>query len=105
MYETLYDKLQPYFGQERLQLQYWDTDSFVLGLNTKDIIKDLRNLNELIDLGNLSKNQELIIIKNEGVVQKFNIETPEKNWVEEFVCLKSKMQLSLEMILKKTEAF
>ena len=64
MYETLYDKLQPYFGQERLQLQYLDTDSFVLGLNTKDIIKDLRNLNELIDLGNFSENDELFGNKN-----------------------------------------
>ena len=64
LYETLYDKLQPYFGQERLQLQYLDTDSFVLGLNTKDIIKDLRNLNELIDLGNFSENDELFGNKN-----------------------------------------
>ena len=30
MYETYYDKLQPYFGQKNLHLQYMDTDSFVL---------------------------------------------------------------------------
>ena len=30
MYETLYDKLQPYFGQEKIQLHYIDTDAFVL---------------------------------------------------------------------------
>ena len=35
MYETYYDILQPYFGQESLQLQYMDTDSFVLSVNTK----------------------------------------------------------------------
>ena len=40
MYETYYDKLQPYFGQENIQLHYIDTDAFVLSLNTKDIIKD-----------------------------------------------------------------
>ena len=40
IYETYYDKLQPYFGQENIQLQYMDTDSFVLSVNTKDIIKD-----------------------------------------------------------------
>ena len=44
MYETYYDKLQPYFGQEKIQLHYMDTDSFVLSVNTKDIIKDLKNL-------------------------------------------------------------
>ena len=42
MYETYYDKLQPYFGQRNLQLHYMDTDSFVLSVDTKDIIKDLK---------------------------------------------------------------
>ena len=38
MYETYYDILQPYFGQENIQLHYMDTDSFVLSVNTIDII-------------------------------------------------------------------
>ena len=42
MYETYYDILQPYFGQKNLHLKYMDTDSFVLSVNTKDIIKDLK---------------------------------------------------------------
>ena len=42
MYETYYDKLQPYFGQEHIQLHCMDTDSFVLSVNTKDIVKDLK---------------------------------------------------------------
>ena len=40
MYETYYDKLQPYFGKENSQLSFMDTDSFVLSVNTKNIIKD-----------------------------------------------------------------
>ena len=44
MYEIYYDKLQPYFGQENIHLFYMDSDSFVLSVNTKDIIKDLKNL-------------------------------------------------------------
>ena len=40
MYQIYYDKLQPYFGQENIQLHYMDTDSFVLSVNTKDITKD-----------------------------------------------------------------
>ena len=44
MYETYYDILQPYFGQENIQLHYIDTDAFVLSANTNDIIKDLKNL-------------------------------------------------------------
>ena len=46
MYSTYYDILQPYFGIENIQLHYIDTDSFVLSLNTKNIIQDLHNLKE-----------------------------------------------------------
>ena len=31
-----------YFGEENLQLHYMDTDSFVLSVNTKNIIEDLQ---------------------------------------------------------------
>ena len=42
--ETYYDKLQPYFGLEKLQLQYMHTVSFILSVNTKYIIKELKKL-------------------------------------------------------------
>ena len=35
MYETYYDRLQPYFWQETIQLHYMDCDSFILCVNTK----------------------------------------------------------------------
>ena len=41
MFESFDGKLQPYFGQENIQLHYMDTDSFIFGVNTKEIIKDL----------------------------------------------------------------
>ena len=41
MFETYYDELQPYFGQENIHLHYIDTDAFVLSVTTKDFIKDL----------------------------------------------------------------
>ena len=44
MYETYYDILQPYFGQEKIQLHYMDCDSFVLSIETENIINDLKNL-------------------------------------------------------------
>ena len=91
MYETYYDKLQPYFGQEKLQLHYMDTDSFVLSVNTKDIIKDLKNLENIFDSSNLDKNHELFSNKNKKVLGKFKIETPKSIWIDEFVCLRSKM--------------
>ena len=48
MYETYYDTLQPYFGQENLQLHYIHTDGVILSVKTKDIIKDLKNLEEFL---------------------------------------------------------
>ena len=91
MYETYYDKLQPYFGQENTQLHSMYTDSFILSVNTKDIIKDLKNLEDIFDFSNLDKNHELFSNKNKKVIGKFKIETPKNIWIDEFVCLRSKM--------------
>ena len=91
MYETYYDILQPYFRQENNQLHFMDTDSFVLSVNTKDIIKDLKNLEDIFDFSNLNKNYELYSKKNEKVIGKFKIETPKNIWIDEFICLRSKM--------------
>ena len=91
MYETYYDILQPYFGQENIQLHCMATDSFVLSVNTKDIIKDLKNLEDIFDFSNLDKNHELFSNKNKKVIGFFKIETPKSIWIDEFVCLRSKM--------------
>ena len=36
-----------------------DTDIFLLSVNTKDIIKDFKNLEHILDFSNLDKNHEL----------------------------------------------
>ena len=90
MYETYYDILQPYFGQENIKLHYMDCDSFVLSIETENIINDLKNLEDLFDFSNLDKNHEFFSNKNKKVVGKFKIETPENIWIDEFIALKSK---------------
>ena len=90
MYETYYDTLQPYFGQENLQLHYIDTDGKILSMKTKDIIKDLKNLEDIFDFSNLDENHELFSEKNKKVTGKFKIRTPKNIWIDEFVCLRSK---------------
>ena len=90
MYETSYDTLQPYFGQDNLQLHYVDTDSMFLSMKTKNIIKDLKTLEDIFDFSNLDKNHELYSDKNKKVIGKFKIETPKNNWRDESVCLRSK---------------
>ena len=84
MYETYYDKLQTYFGQENIQLHYMDTDSFVLSVKTK-------KLEDMFDFINLDKNHELFSNKNKKVIGFFKIETPKSIWTDEFVCLRSKV--------------
>ena len=91
MYETYYDKLQPYFGDKNLHLHYMDTDSFILSVNTKDIIKDLKNLEYIFDFSNLDENHELFSEKNIKRLGFFKIETPESIWIDDFVCLRNKM--------------
>ena len=90
MYETYYDTLQPYFGQENLQLQYIDTDGVILSMKTENIIKDLKNLEDIFDFSNLDESHELFSNKNKNVIGKFKIETPKNIWIDEFVCLRSK---------------
>ena len=94
MYETYYDKLQPYFGQENIKLHYMDCDSFVLSIETQNMINNLKNLEDLFDFSNLNKNHELFTNKNKKVVGKFKIETPENIWIDEFVALRSKCYAS-----------
>ena len=91
LYETFHDEIQPYFKQEKIHVHYMDTDSFLLSKNTKLIIKDLINLEDILDFSNLDKNYELFSNKNKKVIGKFEIETPKNIWIDEFVCLRSKM--------------
>ena len=90
MYETYYEKLQPYFGLENIQNHYTDCDSMVLSIKTDDIINDLKNLEDLFDFSNLNPNNELFSNKNKKVLGKFKIETPESIWIDEFIALRSK---------------
>ena len=59
--------------------------------NVKHIINDLKNLVDLIDSSNWSESHELFPKKNKRVIGKFNTETPKKLWIDEHVCLRSKM--------------
>ena len=90
MYETYYDTLQPYFGQENLQLHYIDTDGMILSMKTENIIEDLKNLVDIFDFSNLDQNHELFSEKNKKVIGKFKLETPKNVVINEFVCLRSK---------------
>ena len=59
-------------------------------MKTKDIIKDLKNLEDIFDFSNLDENHEFLSNRNKKVIGKFKIETPKNIWIDEFVCLRSK---------------
>ena len=91
MYETYYDTLQPYFGQENLQLHYMGCDSFILSIKSENIIKDLKNLEDIFDFSKIDENHELYSEKNKKVLGKFKIETGKNIFIDEFIALNSKM--------------
>ena len=78
------------FDRKNIQLHYIDTDGMILCMETENIIKDLKNLENIFDFSNLNENLELFSEKNRKVIGKFKIETPKNFWVDEFVCLRSK---------------
>ena len=91
MYETYYDKLQPYFGQESIQLHYIDTDAFVISVNTENNIIDFKNLGDIFNFSNLDENHDLFGNKNKNVIGKIEIEAPKNICIDEPFCLRSKM--------------
>ena len=54
-----------------------DCDSFVLSIETQNLIDGLKSLEDLFDFSKFYKNHELFSNKNEKVVGKFKLETPE----------------------------
>ena len=83
--------MQPYFGQQKIHSHYLDTDSFVLSVNTKEKIRDLKSLEDTIDFSYLDKNHELLSNKNKRRIGKFQVEKPKHIWIDEFVCVRNKM--------------
>ena len=59
-------------------------------MNTKDIIKDLKNLEDLFHTSNLIENIELVSNKNKRVIGQFKVEFLENIWIDKFNCLRSK---------------
>ena len=76
MYETSYDTSLPCFGEQNKQIHYLDTDGFVLGVNTNDIIRNLKNFDDILDFSKLTENLELFRNKNERVSCIFKRQTP-----------------------------
>ena len=60
-------------------------------MRTENIIDDLKNSEDIFDFSNLDENHELFSEKNKKVVGIFKLETAKNIWIDEFVCLSSKV--------------
>ena len=90
-YESYYDELQQNFGQKNFELHYMDTDSFVLSINTKDNIRDLKNLRYIFDFINPDENHEIFSKKKtKNYLVNSELKLLKIILIDEFICLGSK---------------
>ena len=91
MYEFWYDYIKPLYG-DRVKLNYKDTDSFVMLVNTEDIYADIsKDIEKWFHTSNIDKNDNIPIPTgvNKKVLGKFKFETGGKI-ISEFCGLKAK---------------
>ena len=59
-YEWYYDKMQPYFGEDNLELNYLDTDSFIFSFKPiESLFEDLKYFRDDFDLSDLDLSHEI----------------------------------------------
>ena len=102
-----FHKLQPYYNNTRstpkelhlqsafgasgkVKLHYMDTDSFILSIKTKDLLKDSEYFENDFDFSELDENHPLYDITNKKVIGKMNMETSAIIELDNFVALRSK---------------
>ena len=89
MYKFWYDYLKKKYNN-KVELIYTDTDSFVLEIFTDDVYNDMKNDNHLFDFSEYDRNHKCFNIQNK---KKYGIFKDELNgkMMTEFCCLKPKM--------------
>ena len=91
MYEYNYHTLEPYW-QNKVQLHYMDTDSFILSFDTnhQELINFLQQNKDEFDFSELDKSHELYNPINKKVIGKMKIETSPVLVLDTFTALRSK---------------
>ena len=83
--------MQPYFGEDNLELHYLYTDAFIFSFKpTKSLIEDLKHFKEDFNFSDLYPSHELYSETNKKVIGKMQIETAPELDVDEAVFLRSK---------------
>ena len=91
MYDWYYDKMQPNFGEDNLELHYLDTDSFIFSFKPiESLIGDLKHFKEEFDFSDLDPSHDLNSEINKKVIGKMKLETAPELDLDEAVFLRSK---------------
>ena len=91
MFEWYFDKMQPYVGEDNLELLYLDFDSFIFSFKPiKSLIEDLKHFKEDFDFSDLDPSHELYSEDNKKVNGKMKLETAPKVDLDEAIFLRSK---------------
>ena len=90
MYERYYDKMQPYFDDNNLQLLCLDTDSFIFSFQPiKSLIEGLKHFKEDFDFSDLDPSHKLYSEANKKVIGKMKLKTAPELDLDEAVFLRS----------------
>lgn len=90
MYEAYYDKFKPHYG-DRISINYMDTDSFLLEIETEDIYEDLKEyFHDTMDMSVYPVTSPFHDVTNFKVIGKFADELP-NTYIREFIGLKPKL--------------
>ena len=91
-YERFYDKMQPNFVEDNLELHYLDTDSFKFSFKPiKSLIENLKFFKEDdFDFSDLDPSHELYSKVNKKFIGKMKLETAPELDLAEAVFLRSK---------------
>ena len=91
MYEWYYDKMQPCFGENNLELHYLDTDLFINSFKPiESLVEDLKYFKEDFDFIDLDPSHELYSKDNEKFIGKMKLEILREIDLDEAVFLRSK---------------
>ena len=90
IYQFFYEYMEPTYGHENLRLHMTDTDSFIFGVYTEDLYKDMKKEMDRYDFSDYPKEHSLHSIINKKVLGKMKDETcgiP----IKQIIGLRSKM--------------
>ena len=91
MYDWFYDQMQPYFGEDNVELQYLDTDSFIFSFKpAKGLNEHIKHFEKDFDFSDLDPSHELYSEENKKVIGKTKLETAPEIDLDEAVLSRSK---------------